>query len=215
MATNQLLIAGAGDQRSPLLSNAGGEEDHSHKAEAVPSRTLLQVVYKSTADLANYLPTGTTLAFHVLAPVLTDGGRCAATANRAMTSALLLVCCLSSIVLTLTDSFTDATTGRVRYGLATRRGLLVIDGLPPPAPAVAAEYRLMPVDLLHALMTLLVFVAVALANRNVVSCFYPIESPNVAQVVAAAPVVVGLVVSAVFVAFPSTRHGIGFPVTPK
>lgn len=212
MSTNQW---GAGDQSSPLLSNAGDEEDHRHSAEAVPPRTLLQVVYKSTADLANYLPTGTALAFHVLTPVLTDGGRCATTANRAMTSALLLVCCLSSVVLTLTDSFADATTGHVRYGLATLRGLFVIDGLPPPAPEVAAKHRLTPIDSLHALMTLLVFAAVALADRNVVLCFYRIESANVAQVVAATPVVVGLVASAVFVAFPTTRHGIGFPLTPK
>ncbi|XP_042411258.1 protein DMP7-like [Zingiber officinale] len=201
------------DDNQYLLSYS--DDDHDHLKRLPPPLTLLQQAYKSGADLVKYLPTGTAIAFRVLSPIVTDYGSCPVPVNRMMTLALLFFCALTSFVLPFTDSFTDSVTGSVRYGLATYRGLLIIDGCPSPPPALAAKYKLTPIDFVHAFMTLIVFVAVALADHNVVSCFYPIESDTMAQLVAAVPVVVGLLASASFVAFPTTRHGIGFPVTPE
>lgn len=211
MSTNQGSAAGDDDNQY-LLSY---RDDHDHLKKLPPPPTLLQRAYKSSADLVKYLPTGTAIAFRVLSPVLTDNGSCPVPVNQMMTLALLCFCALTSFVLPFTDSFADPTTGCVRYGLATYGGLLIIDGLPPPPPALAAKYKLTPIDFVHAFMTLIAFVAVALADHNVVSCFYPTESVTVAQVAAAVPVVVGLLASLSFMAFPTTRHGIGFPVTPE
>ncbi|CAL9038988.1 protein DMP4 [Musa acuminata AAA Group] len=174
---------------------------------------LIQKAYRSTAHLANHLPTGTALAFQVLSPVLTNQGRCT-DANRVMASCLLALCALSCCLLSFTDSFRDEATGRVRYGLATLKGLWVIDGLKPLPPELAAGYRLRLVDLLHAFTSLLVFAAVALLDKNVASCFYPTPSEETRQVLSALPVGIGVIGSTLLVAFPTSRHGIGFPLSP-
>ncbi|KAE8075894.1 hypothetical protein FH972_014577 [Carpinus fangiana] len=75
------------------------------------------------------------------------------------------------------DSCRDGR-GKVRHGLATFRGLWVIDGLPVNAEE-AAKYRLRLVDFFHAFMSVLVFAAVALFDQNVVKCFYPTPSGEV------------------------------------
>ncbi|KAG6495995.1 protein DMP7-like [Zingiber officinale] len=205
MATHQAAAAAGGHC---LLADDNGRHD-----PAPP--TALQRVYENAAHLANFLPTGTALAFHVLAPVITDDGRCPAPTDRAMTAALLLSCAISAFLLTLTDSFHDPATGHVRYGFATARGLLVIDGHGPLPPGLAARHRLKPVDFVHAFATVLVFATVAVSDNNVRSCFQPILSDDVDRAVTAMPMAVGFVVSAVFIAFPTTRHGIGYPVMHK
>lgn len=178
--------------------------------------TLIQRVFsqtfKSTAHLANLLPTGTVLAFQLLSPICTNEGRCDHT-NRVMTVCLVALCGLSCFVLSFSDSFRD-DNGVVRYGLATFKGLWVIDGSKPLPPEKAAGYRMGFIDFLHAFMSMMVFVAVALFDQSVVSCFYPIPSEDAKQVLASLPVAIGITCSMMFVTFPTTRHGIGFPFSP-
>ncbi|WOL08370.1 hypothetical protein Cni_G17123 [Canna indica] len=200
MATTQ-----TDEENHPLLNKAAGD------APLTPLQQIISQTYQTTAHLANHLPTGTVLAFHVLSPAFTNLGRCTA-AGRAMTAALLALCSISCFLLSFTDSFCDGS--RVRYGFATCRGLCVIDGLEPPPPDVAEERRLRPVDFVHAFTSLVVFAAVALVDKNVVSCFYPTPSEDAQQVLSALPAAIGFVGSGLLVAFPTTRHGIGFPVTP-
>lgn len=185
------------DVRNPLKQNA-----------------IIQT-FKSTAHLANLLPTGTVLALQLLSPVLTNQGTCHAAANRAMTLCLVALCGLSCLVLSFSDSFRDEA-GAVRYGLATFRGLWVIDGIPPlPPPEVVAKYRIRLVDFVHAFMSVLVFAAVALLDRNVVSCFYPVPSGETRRILTWLPVAIGAICSMLFVIFPTTRHGIGFPLSSR
>uniref|UniRef100_M8BTY9 Uncharacterized protein n=1 Tax=Aegilops tauschii TaxID=37682 RepID=M8BTY9_AEGTA len=54
---------------------------------------------------------------------------------------------------------------------------------------------------------------VALFDHNVVSCFYPVPSEDAAQVLTVLPIAIGVVGSMLFVTFPTTRHGIGFPLS--
>lgn len=186
------------------------------KPRAEDRTTLIQMAisqtFKSTAQLANLLPTGTVFAFQLLSPLCTNQGRCD-DVNRVMTSCLLALCGLSCLVLSFTDSFRD-DCGVVRYGLATIKGLWVIDGTASLPPERAAAYRVRFVDFVHAFMSVMVFAAVALFDQNVVSCFYPIPSEDAEQVLTSLPVAIGVVCSMMFVTFPSTRHGIGFPLSP-
>ena len=116
-------------------------------------------------------------------------------------------------MLSFTDSFRDAG-GAVRYGFATFRGLWVIDGgAPLEDPRAAAGYRIRFLDFVHAVVSVMIFAAVALFDQNVVSCFYPVPSEDAAQVLTVLPVAIGVVGSMLFVAFPTTRHGIGFPLS--
>ena len=135
-------------------------------------------------------------------------------ANRAMAAALLALCALSCLVLSFTDSFRDAATGAVRYGFATTRGLWVIDGgAPLDDPRAAAAYRIRFLDLVHAVVSVKIFAAVALLDQNVVTCFYPVPSEDDRQVLTVLPIAIGVVGSMLFVTFPTTRHGIGFPLS--
>jgi Protein of unknown function (DUF679) len=100
---------------------------------------------------------------------------------------------------------------QVRYVVATFKGLWVIDGSAPPEPEIVKRYRIKFIDFLHSFMALMVFAAVALFDKNIESCFFPVLSDDTRQILTAVPVATGLVGSALFVVFPSSRHGIGFP----
>ncbi|CAL9101129.1 unnamed protein product [Musa textilis] len=199
------------EKQQPLLTPRGSSSS-SAEGQMTSLQKLLGQTYESTANLAKCLPTGTVLAFQVLSPIVTDAGHCIK-ANQVMTACLVALFGLSCFILAFTDSFRDETTGRVRYGVATIKGLWVIDSLKPPSPELAAKYRLKLIDFMHASVTLLVFAAVALSDKNVASCFYHIGSENTEQVLTALPAVIGFIASAVCVAFPSARHGIGSPVS--
>jgi Protein of unknown function (DUF679) len=87
----------------------------------------------------------------------------------------------------------------------------VIDGSPPPDPEIAKMYRIKFIDFLHAIMAVMVFSSIALFDNNIESCFYPVMSYDVRQILTVVPLATGVVGSALFVVFPSTRRGIGFP----
>ncbi|MBA0723339.1 hypothetical protein Golax_003923 [Gossypium laxum] len=169
-----------GEEKQPLLQ-------HLSRLSQTENKTLIQTAisqtFQSTAHLANLLPTGTVLAFQLLSPIFTNQGNCDSTC-RSMTAALLLLCGLSCLLSSFTDSFRDKD-GNVCYGFATLNGMWVID----------------------------VFAAVALFDQNVVTCFYPTPSARVQEILKALPVGIGVCCSMLFVVFPTTRHGIGFPLS--
>ncbi|XP_068664505.1 protein DMP4-like [Aristolochia californica] len=181
-------------------------------------RTLIQKAinqtFQSTAHLANLLPTGTVLAFQLLSPIFSNQGRCDPVC-RFMTACLVSLCGFSCFFSSFTDSFRDES-GKVRYALATPKGLWVIDGedvgaaLPPDE---LSKYKLKTIDFVHAFLSILVFAAIALFDQSVVQCFYPTPSEETQEVLAALPVGIGVICSMLFLVFPTTRHGIGFPIT--
>ncbi|KMZ63141.1 hypothetical protein ZOSMA_425G00150 [Zostera marina] len=192
--------------RDPLLPSP-----KSRLTEQVISRT-----FKSVAHLANLLPTGTVLAFQLLSPVFTNQGQCDY-ACRYMTCLLITLCAASCLLLSFTDSFTDEQ-GVVRYGFATLSGLWVINGDANAAPLPKNRlngYRIQFIDFLHALMSVMVFAAVAMFDKNVVACFYPVPSTETEEVLTMLPIGIGVFASFMFLVFPTTRHGIGFPVSDK
>ncbi|KAL7235753.1 hypothetical protein ACSBR1_019107 [Camellia fascicularis] len=166
----------------------------------------------STANLANLLPTGTILAFQLLTPIFTTNGSCDS-ATRPMTLILLLLLATSCFLSSFTDSF-KSPEGQVYYGFATFKGMWLFDyqsntGLPD-----LSKYRVTPIDVVHAVLSMLVFVAVALRDKNVLSCFYPKPAHETQEVLDIVPIGIGLICSLLFMVFPTRRHGIGYPVTP-
>lgn len=201
---------------SPLL-----QDQQQEKHEAVdpvpppppPPRSTLYQALTSTASLANLLPTGTVLAFQLLAPTFTNHGACDAT-TALLTRILLAVLALSCLLASFTDSL-KGPDGRVYYGVATLRGLWLLD-YPPgaPTPPDTSRYRLAPIDAVHAALSVAVFGVVAARDKNVVRCFYgPSPARETEQVLDIVPLGVGVLCSLLFVAFPTRRHGIGYPVT--
>ncbi|RCV20951.1 hypothetical protein SETIT_4G099400v2 [Setaria italica] len=133
----------------------------------------VQSTLARTSLLANFVPTGTLLAFEVVLPAASgrDAGSCSA-ASAAMLRALLALCAASCFLLHFTDSF-GAPDGKVYYGVVTPRGLsLLRTGLGVEVPR-DDRYRLAFVDVVHAFMSVLVFAAVALADNRVSRCLLP------------------------------------------
>ncbi|KAL9392451.1 hypothetical protein Peur_016371 [Populus x canadensis] len=195
------------EEKLPLLKGvAMPNEDEQNLIQKAISQT-----FKSTAHLANLLPTGTILAFQLLLPIFSNQGNCDSV-SRSMTAGLVALCGLSCFLSSFTDSFRDKN-GNVCYGFATFRGLWVIDGSATIPPEVAASYRLQFIDFMHALMSILVFAAIALFDQNVVDCFYPSPSTKAEEVLTALPVGIGVFTSMLFLVFPTRRHGIGFPLS--
>ncbi|KAJ6925918.1 protein DMP4-like [Populus alba x Populus x berolinensis] len=197
----------ANEEKLPLLKGvAMPNEDEKNLIQKAISQT-----FKSTAHLANLLPTGTILAFQLLLPIFSNQGNCDSV-SRSMTAGLVALCGLSCFLSSFTDSFRDKN-GNVCYGFVTFRGLWVIDGSATIPPEVAASYRLQFIDFMHALMSILVFAAIALFDQNVVGCFYPSPSTKEEEVLTALPVGIGVFTSMLFLVFPTRRHGIGFPLS--
>ncbi|GMY05080.1 protein DMP3 [Fagus crenata] len=177
------------------------------------SQRAISQTLTTTANLANLLPTGTLMAFQLLIPVFTQNGMCDS-ATRPMTLTLLLLLSLSCFLACFTDTI-KTQDGQVYHGLATFNGLWLFDcpdkdqGLPD-----LSKYKIRLIDVIHAVLTVLVFGAVALRDKNVVGCFYPSPGQEAKEVLDIVPVGVGIICSLLFVVFPTRRHGIGYPVTP-
>ncbi|KAG8368840.1 hypothetical protein BUALT_Bualt15G0088600 [Buddleja alternifolia] len=176
-----------------------------------PRQNALSQALQSSAHLANLLPTGTLLAFQLLTPIFTHNGSCDFV-TRPMTLILLLILALSCFLASFTDSV-RASDGQVYYGFATVKGLWLFDNTVSSGLPELSKYRLNFIDVVHAVLSVLVFVAVGLRDKNVVSCFYPTPGLEVQEVLDVVPIGIGLVCSLLFVAFPTRRNGIGYPVT--
>ncbi|CAI8604276.1 unnamed protein product [Vicia faba] len=166
---------------------------------------VVNAILSGTARLNILLPTVTTLAFSIFAPILTNDGACSIL-NRWLTGIFLFMLAVSCVFFTFTDSFKTAT-GRLYYGVATFSGIWTFCG-GRKKPCVPSDYKLTWSDFFHALLSLLSFLVFAGLHYDVVKCYYPGMPRKVTNTL---PLVVGFVVSILFVVFPSKRRGIGYP----
>ncbi|KAI3770396.1 hypothetical protein L6452_01527 [Arctium lappa] len=188
-------------------------DDHETTTPEPPPSTSQRAISQTlttTANLAKLLPTGTLLAFQLLTPIFTNNGYCDS-ATRPLTAILLLLLAASGFLSCFTDSFKSAD-GQLYYGFATLQGMWLFDYYDPKNVVDLRKYRLRFIDWVHAVLTVLVFGAVALRDRNVVSCFYPTPGHEAQEVLDIVPIGVGLICSLLFVVFPTRRHGIGHPI---
>ncbi|XWS62418.1 hypothetical protein CRYUN_Cryun06bG0009000 [Craigia yunnanensis] len=178
------------------------------------SQRAISQTLTSTVNLANLLPTGTLLAFQLLVPIFTNNGSCDS-ATRPMTILLLFLLALSCFLASFTDSV-KSSDGQVYYGFATFKGMFLFDYPDPTGLRLPdlSNYRIKFIDGVHAVLSVFVFGAVALRDKNVLNCFYPTPKQETQEVLNIAPVGIGLICSLLFVVFPTRRHGIGYPVTP-
>ncbi|KAF7851697.1 hypothetical protein BT93_L3210 [Corymbia citriodora subsp. variegata] len=171
----------------------------------------VQKTLSKTSMLANFLPTGTLLTFEMLLPSAYGSGECTEV-NTSMIHVLLGLCSLSCFFFHFTDSFKTAD-GKVYYGFVTPRGLsLFKTGLGVEVPQ-DERYRVRFSDLVHAVMSVMVFAAIALSDYRVTNCLFPGHVKEMDQVMESFPVMVGIVCSSLFLVFPNTRYGMGCMAT--
>ncbi|GKV32155.1 hypothetical protein SLEP1_g40779 [Rubroshorea leprosula] len=159
------------------------------------SQRAISQTLTGTANLANLLPTGTLLAFQILMPIFTRNGACDS-ATRPMTLVLLLLLAISCCLASFTDSV-KASDGQVYYGFVTFKGMYLFDSPDPTGLGLPdlTTYKIRLIDWVHAVLSVLVFGAVALRDRNVVSCFYPSPEKEIKEVLDIVPVGIGLICS--------------------
>ncbi|XP_022725033.1 protein DMP7-like [Durio zibethinus] len=212
------------EHRQSLLKNeeTGGtvqEEQQTISECASPAKQpktkkqkVVRKTFKGTALLSKLLPTGSVLTFELLSPILTNQGQCKTQVSQYLTLGLVAFCASFCFFLSFTDSFRDER-GKVRYGVATFKGLWVMDGPVKLSVDEANKYRLKFIDFVHALVSIMIFIAIALFDKNVVNCFCPRPSEETKELLMVLPASIGVIGSLLFVSIPSKRHGIGSPLT--
>ncbi|KAI3464433.1 hypothetical protein Pfo_021096 [Paulownia fortunei] len=166
---------------------------------------IVNTILSGTARLNVLLPTATILAFTIFASLLTNDGKCT-TLDRWLMGFFLALLATSCVFFSFTDSFRTAT-GRLYYGVATLQGIRNFGG-GRARPSVPSDYRLRWDDIFHASLSLIAFLTFALLHNDVLSCYH-LALPR--KLINTVPLVVGFVISLLFVLFPSTRRGIGYP----
>lgn len=168
----------------------------------------VQKTISKTSMLVNFLPTGTLLTFEMVLPSVYRNGDCSNSVNIMMIHVLLGLCALSCFFFHFTDSF-RGPEGKVYYGFVTPKGLAVFKpGLDVEIPK-DERYKVGLTDFVHAIMSVMVFVAIAFSDHRVTNCLFPGQEKEMDQVMESFPLMVGFVCSGLFLVFPNTRYGIG------
>ncbi|KAK3212672.1 hypothetical protein Dsin_017378 [Dipteronia sinensis] len=168
----------------------------------------VQKTISKTSMLVNFLPTGTLLTFEMVLPSIYRTGDCSPVTTL-MIHVLLGICALSCFFFHFTDGFRDPD-GTVYYGFVTPKGLSVFKpGIPDVVVPKDDKYKVGLNDFVHAVMSVMVFVAIAFADYRVTNCLFPGHEKEMDQVMESFPLMVGVVCSGLFLVFPNTRTGIG------
>lgn len=184
--------------------------------------TTSSTTTKGTTDvltqLSNVLPTGTFLAFQVLAPLATNNGDCGKT-EIVVTSITLVLLCVLCCVSCFTDSYKAPENGTVYYGIVTPKGLwnpnfrhAHIAGTNGGSiyTAGGTRYVLEVDDFVNATLSVVALATISMLTAPVTTCLYPKIPSSLQKTI---PILVGLVVSVVCAFGTSPRSGIGFAMT--
>ncbi|KAL9226204.1 hypothetical protein vseg_002042 [Gypsophila vaccaria] len=171
----------------------------------------VQRTLSKTSMLAHFLPTGTLLTFEMVLPSIYGLGECTPVTTY-MTIVLLALCSLSCFFFHFTDSF-RSPDGKLYYGFVTRSGLAVFkSGLDVHVPK-EDKYKVQFTDFVHAVMSVMVFMAIAFSDHRVTNCLVPGHAREMEEVMESFPLMVGLVCTCLFLVFPKARFGLGCMAT--
>lgn len=167
----------------------------------------MQKTLTKTSILVNFLPTGTLLTFELLLPSVSGDRKCSPVSTM-MINAILVLCALSCFFFHFTDSYREPVD-KVYYGFVTKKGLLFFK----PGRGLIFEdqprLRAGLTDFIHAIMSVIVFVAIAFSDHRVTNCLFPGHVKEMDQVMQSFPLMVGVICSGLFLLFPNNRYGIG------
>lgn len=193
------------DPPKPLSSLPQAPKEPGNKRRAVANG--MQKTISKTSMLVNFLPTGTLLTFEMLIPSIYKTGQCTSITTL-MTHVLLGLCSLSCFFFHFTDSF-KGPDGKLYYGFVSPKGLAVFKpGLAVDVPK-DEKYKVGFTDFVHAMMSVMVFMAIAMSDHRVTDCLFPGHAKEMDEVMETFPLMVGVICSGLFLVFPNSRHGIG------
>lgn len=173
----------------------------------------------TAANLANLLPTGTVLGFRALTPSFSNQGNCHLS-NKYLTAILIGICTIACFLSSFTDSFTDSD-GKLYYGIASPKGLKIFNykynyeaEKDMQMLQHLTQYKICFIDFVHAFLSVMVFLVLALSDSDVQSCYFPVAGEKLKALVINLPLGAGVLSSILFMLFPTTRRGIGVADLP-
>ncbi|GLJ42832.1 hypothetical protein SUGI_0887940 [Cryptomeria japonica] len=181
----------------------------SSKKTTTTASSVVNSTLSSASNIAKILPTGILFVFQALSNLLSNSQECQ-TSDKYLVGVVVAILGIACFFFSLVDTFTDASTGKVYYGIATVKGLATGNEI---KPSIESDYKIKSKDLVHAAMAVLVFCVIALTDQNVVHCLYPSEEANIQKIYQALLVALGALSGVVVVKLPSKRQGITSPVT--
>ncbi|GKV53323.1 hypothetical protein SLEP1_g59856 [Rubroshorea leprosula] len=177
----------------------------------VTGNNLKPKTVTTASNLANLLPTGTVLTFQALLPSFSNNGECLPS-HKYLTLGLIFIFSVACFLSSFTDSFVHADDGKLYYGIATSNGLYVFnDGLHlinknTKNMLELEKYHLTPIDFVHAIGSLIMFLVVSISSPNVQDCFFSNAGPNEKAMITNLPLGAGLLASVLFMIFPTRRQ---------
>ncbi|XP_057543953.1 protein DMP7-like [Amaranthus tricolor] len=200
-------------QKQPLLENQNQEENPT-KQQKTKTQKAIRKTFKRTSHLQSLLPSGSVLIFEMLSPIMSKQGQCQTFLTQFSVICLIIFIGITCFLANFIDSVKDEKD-KIRYGFATFKGIWIIDGSMSVDPNEATKYRIRVVDFVHAIMGIIVFMAVVLLDQNVVTCLFPTPSQKTKDKLVMFPIVVGVVCGLLFVWFPTNRNGVATPLSKK
>ncbi|KAL6525182.1 hypothetical protein OROMI_030775 [Orobanche minor] len=156
----------------------------------------VNTILNGAARLRLLFPTATILIFTVFAPLITNGGECTTLDGWLITGATVFLA-TSCVFFSIMDSY-RAATGRLYYEVATFHGIRTF-GRGRARMCGSLDYRLRWGDAFRTLLSLVAFLAFAMLQNDVLKCYH-VVLPT--KFIGLAPLVVGCVISLMFVLFP-------------
>ncbi|XP_057846977.2 protein DMP3-like [Cryptomeria japonica] len=199
---------GQSDSKVKSIEEGKRESATSSSTETTTTK-VVNTTLSSASNITKILPTGILFVFQALSNLLSDNGDCK-TSNKVLVSIAVGILGIACFILSLVDTFTDSSTGKVHYGIATLNGLATGSKV---KPSNESNYKITLKDLFHATLAVVVFAVMALTDQNIVQCLYPSAESNIRKMYKAIPIVVSAVSSAILVLFPCKRQGISSPVS--
>ncbi|GLJ42831.1 hypothetical protein SUGI_0887930 [Cryptomeria japonica] len=143
----------------------------SSKKTTTSTSSVVNSTLSSASNIAKILPTGILFVFQAFSNLLSSGKECQ-TSDKYSVGVVVGILGIACFFFSLVDTFTDASTGKVYYGIATVKGLATGNEI---KPSNESEYKIKSKDLVHAAMAVFVFCVIALTDQKVVHCLYPSE----------------------------------------
>ncbi|KAF8694603.1 hypothetical protein HU200_038132 [Digitaria exilis] len=165
----------------------------------------------STKNLLQQLPAGAVLAFQALAATFTNQGNCY-TSNWWLTVGLVTFLSATCVLFSFTDTVKDGD-GRLHKAIALPGRLHIINLSMKEQRPMSADLNkrgLMPVDCVHAFLSLVVFLTIAGNDVGLQNCFFPKATDDTRQLLRNLPLGMAVMTSFLFMIFPTTRKGITF-----
>uniref|UniRef100_A0A0D6QRF5 Uncharacterized protein n=1 Tax=Araucaria cunninghamii TaxID=56994 RepID=A0A0D6QRF5_ARACU len=198
-----------GHSESKLKALEEGVKTSTSSSSDTTTSKAVNTTLSSASSIAKILPTGILFVFQAFSNLLSNNGDCQKS-NKVLVAVVVAILGIACFVLSLVDTFTDSSTGKVSYGIATINGIATTSKV---KPSNASDYKITWKDFLHASLAVVVFAVMALTDQNVVQCLYPSAESNINKVLQALPIALSGASSVISALLPSKRQGITSPVT--